>query len=188
MAHHDPPAIQGSILEGLFVRGPASDPALQERLVSLGFDARNLQPDYPPLVFQHCIAEAARFFWPDLSTDAAQRRLGGMTVEGFQGTVLGSITLAAMKLLGPERLIKQVPKRIFSGQNYGHAEARQLAPEHWELDYLGIPEGVPFNAEFVCGAILASMHLAGARDAIVTVARRVNSGFVMDVRWGAAAR
>jgi len=170
------------------VRGPASDPALQERLLSLGFDARHLEPTYPPLVFQNCIAEAARFLWPDLPVDQSQRRLGLMTVEGFQGTVLGSITLAALKLLGPERLLRQIPKRIFSGQNYGHSEVRELEPRHWEVDYLGIPEGVPYNAEFVCGAIEAAMKLTAARDATVTNARVVKSGFVMDVCWGAAAR
>ena len=187
MSQLEPPAIQGSILEGLFVRGPASDPALQARLVPLGFDAQNLQPSYPPLIFQSCIAEASRFFWPELSLPDAQARLGAMTVEGFQGTVLGSITLAALKLLGPERLLKQLPKRIFSGQNYGHSAVRELSPGRWEIDYLGIPGGIPYNRDFVCGAIEATLKLSGVRDATVTTVRDAEDGFVMEARWGRTA-
>lgn len=186
MVPNDPPAIQGSILEGLFVRGPASDPELQRRLVALGFDAKHLAPSYPPLVFQACIAAAAHFLWPEAPTDVAQRSLGRMTVEGFQGTVLGSITLAAIRLLGPERLLRQTPKRIFAGQNYGHSASRELAPQRWELDYLGIPEGIPYNVEFVCGAIEAAMQLAGAKNATVEPARQVTGGFVMEIRWRAS--
>lgn len=178
-----PPAIQGGILEGLFTEGPASDPALTERLRPLGFDVHDIQPTYPPKVFLDCVFVAAEHLWPELPREQGLRRLGGLTVQGFQKTVLGSITLAAIRLMGPDRLIKQLPKRYFSGQNYGSGRVEQVGPRHWEVHYLDLPPGLETNTPFVCGAVEAAVALTGVRDPHVVVAREVENGFVMDVTW-----
>src|SRR5690606_23609101 len=139
MPLRSPPAVQGGILEGLFTKGPASDPELTRRLEPLGFDVHDIQPSYPPKVLLDCVHLAADHLWPELSREEGLRKLGGLTVQGFQQTVLGSITLAAIRLMGPERLIKQLPKRFFSGQNYGSGKVEQLSPRRWEVHYLEIP-------------------------------------------------
>ena len=183
MPPSSPPAVQGGILEGLFTKGPAADPKLTRRLEPLGFDVNDIQPSYPPKVLLDCVNLAAEHLWPDLPREAGLRRLGGLTVEGFRETVLGSITTAAIRLMGPERLIKQLPKRFFSGQNYGSGKAVQLAPNRWEVHYLDVPAGLDPNTPFVCGAIEAAVRLTEVRNLRVEVVREVPHGFVMEISW-----
>lgn len=178
-----PPAVQGGILEGLFTKGPASDPALTRQLVPLGFDVDDIQLTYPPKVLLDCVHLAARHLWPEAPLETGLRRLGALTVQGFQQTVLGSITLAAIRLMGPERLIKQLPKRYFSGQNYGAGKVEQLGPRRWEVHYLDLPAGTDPNMPFVCGAIEAAVGLTGVKNPRVEVVREVPHGFVMEVTW-----
>lgn len=183
MAPSSPPAIQGGILEGLFTKGPAAVPELTQRLEPLGFDVNDIQPSYPPKVFLDCVNLAAEHLWPDLPREAGLRRLGGLTVQGFRETLLGSITLAAIRLMGPDRLIRQLPKRFFSGQNYGSGKVEQLGPRRWEVHYLDLPAGLDPNTPFVCGAIEAAMRLTDVTNPRVEVVRDVPNGFVMEVTW-----
>ena len=185
MPSRSPPAVQGGILEGLFTKGPTADPELTRRLLPLGFDVHDIQPTYPPKVLLDCVLLAAEYLWPELPPEERLRRLGGLTVQGFQQTVLGSITLAAIRLMGPERLIKQLPKRFFSGQNYGSGRVEQLEPRRWEVHYLEIPPGLDPNMPFVCGAIEAAVRLTDVRNPRVKVVREVPNGFVMEVTWEA---
>lgn len=180
--HQAAPLLEGSIFESLFLKGVGNDPELHAKLKPVGFDALRMEATYHPNVFTACLEVAAGHLWPDLELAEAQRRLGRSTTEGYQGTLAGSVVTATLKLMGPARLMKQMPKRMASGMNYGQNTSRELGPNHWEMVHDTRSPGILQNPEFVAGGLEAGLALAGVQ-ARVEVKERTARTFTLDITW-----
>jgi uncharacterized protein (TIGR02265 family) len=102
--------VDGSLLEGLFIKGMKVDPVLEGKLREVGYDIRQTEPRYPQKVFERSIAVAGAHLLPDMSPAQAQRELGRRLVDGFSKTVLGSVMLAVLPHVPPAMVINRLPR------------------------------------------------------------------------------
>jgi uncharacterized protein (TIGR02265 family) len=155
-------------VEALMVRG-IGDRLTSEaraRLRALGLDLdRSLLPAYPAAVWKEVLAETARSVFPELTVEEAMLEMGDSTVSGMEKTLVGRATIAMARLIGPVRMMKRLAISVKSGTNFAGLTVKELGPREFELE--SAPN--PLSPEFMRGALLAALAIAGGKQPSVEV-------------------
>ena len=171
--------IQGSMFEALFERRLKPSGAFLQDLIQAGYDPSHPEVEYPEAVLINCVEVARRHAFPELPPKDGEFRVGQELSDGFLGeTLAGKVMSAAMPLVGPERIIRSLPRRFKSGTDGEAPEVEQLGERHWRV--LMGRNATPF---MVAGAIQAALARTGV-DAKVEV-ERANPKCVLVATWAA---
>lgn len=100
----------------------------------------------------------ARTFFATLSPGKGLYEVGFRLFPGYRKTLLGSLQLAALPLLGPHRLIQKAPELFGRNAPFGKRTVHQLGPTRYRLEF----RGIPIPAEFYCGAMSSALQMSGA--------------------------
>lgn len=135
--------IDGSMVEGLFLRALQVSGPLADELRRIGIDLQHLAPHYPRAVFLAGLELAARLDYPSLAHPRALHELGRRTVEGFLSTLLGQVIGAAVVLGGADRVMAKLPRYARTGDaSYDRIQVTKLGPGAWRAD-VNDPEALP---------------------------------------------
>jgi uncharacterized protein (TIGR02265 family) len=172
--------VDGSVMEGLFVRCLGAQGEFAEELRRVGVDVARLEPVYPRSQLRTALEVAWRHALPNLTREEAFRHLGRLFTEGMLQTLLGRVIGVAVVMSGPDRIMAKMDKHIRSGRRPTNITVvtEQLEPAHWRCvvhDLHAIPE-------FFMGTTEAWLRRAGGEPK-VTLVRTSASGFELDVRW-----
>jgi uncharacterized protein (TIGR02265 family) len=171
--------IDGSMVEGLFVRAlKLSGPVVVE-LKRLGIDLDHLEPKYPRATFHSALELVARQVYPLLTREKAIYELGRQSVEGFLDTLLGKVISTAVLLGGPDRVVEKMPKHARTGDaKYDRIKVQKVGDAHWRAD-VNDPAAIP---EYFAGMTSAWLRRAGVAPGI-ELAPTGPGAFSMVIRW-----
>jgi uncharacterized protein (TIGR02265 family) len=125
--------VDASIFEGLFGKGVVVTPALQARLVAVGYDPKRPEPRYPQTVFSSSIDAAAEVLYPDMPRAEAHRELGRRLTEGFSRTLLGSVMLAVLPRLSPATVVGRMPRWFAAVSSQSSTTVHETGPNERQL-------------------------------------------------------
>jgi uncharacterized protein (TIGR02265 family) len=176
------PRVQVSVFEGVFARSLKAEGELAAALARAGYDIARPEASYPPALLATCLELASRHCFPQLSLTEGTREIGRRFMDGYRQTLVGSVLVAALPLLGPARMLARLPRMMGANQNFGHTVAKAVGEQHWTVDYSGNPPGVPPCAHYSAGCIEAALRLTRVEPTVTVTAERPD-GFTLDIRW-----
>lgn len=148
----DEALVEWTIFEGLFKFGLKPQGQFQEDLRTAGLDLARPEPRYPIDVLERSLDVAARHAFGNLPREQAHRELGKLSGEMFFETLVGKITGVAMPLIGADRVLASLPKRVQAGTNEGCA-VKQLGERRWEVRF-----GARTDPDFAAGNLEAALR------------------------------
>lgn len=169
--------VKAMLFEALHASMPRGG-AAEARLRKLGFDPEQPRATYPVEVWIACVEAAAEELFPTRSRRDGARELGRLWLTGFAGTLVGKVMLAAVGLMGPDRLLSHVPRSFATGRTGVSAQVMALGPTE-RLLQIRDPKPLP---DFVAGIFEALLQRSGTRATVEVDERRVD-GFAIRVRW-----
>ncbi len=169
--------VKPMLFEALQTLVPRGAP-LEARLARLGFDPRRTRAAYPVEVWIACVEAAGEELFPGRPRRDGARELGRQWLGGFAATLVGKVMLAAVGLMGPDRLMGHVPRSFATGRRSVSAQLMVLGPTDRRLQ-IRDPHPLP---DFVAGIFDALLLRAGVK-AEVHVEERREDGFALRVRW-----
>lgn len=162
-------AVDYVFFEALFVRGLEVTGPLEQSMRERGFDRRVPQPRYEAKVLEDCLDLARVAHLGNLGDEEGMRELGRRFVVGFRDTLVGTVLTAALPLLGPRRMLAQVPKRLVRVR-----KDLELELESNEGDVLVLrgKDPRPRLGAFFAGVIEQGLEVAGAKGHAIRVEPR----------------
>lgn len=147
-------AVLEGVLRGLNVE-PRS-PQMAEVLTFLG------HPEGPPVElkverYAEMLYWLTRRHFPELPQEKGLFELGRRSFMGYGKTLLGQVQMAAMGLIGPDRLMRRTPDIFERNTNFGERTVEQIAPNTYVMRFRGIPlprhyyEGIAVAGLRACG-------------------------------------
>lgn len=144
--------VDWSIFESLFVRAFQPTGTFADELKMAGLDLKSPLPRYPESTLTTALDVAWRHAYPRLTRDEAHRKLGLRSGERFFETRVGSVMGAAMPLVGPDRVMASMPRRIKSGTT-GDCQVEKLSDGDWRITF-----GATTSPEFAAGNLVAALR------------------------------
>lgn len=92
------------------------------------------RPTYPILVGNTLVDLLAATCLADRSRADARRQIGRYYLLRFRESILGRVMLAALPLMGWERVMRRLPGDLAAVTNYGTRWVTALDLRHWRLD------------------------------------------------------
>ncbi len=120
------------------------------------FGAHLGKGQHPALINRQALEFLCRHCLPEYSLADAYREFGRRSVLHYRASILGRIMMAAVPLMGIERLLRQYPRQLAAVTNYGTRTVYALAPGEWRLDAEDeglLPEQLQGNLESACGLV-----------------------------------
>lgn len=176
MAELQAQEIEWPIFESLFVHALKPTGEFAEALKDIGLDLAKPTPRYPSKVFDDSLNVASRFVYPSLPIDKAHYELGVKVGESFFDTLIGQVMGVAMPLIGPDRVLASMPKRVKVGGS-GGCTVEKLAERTWRVVLLG-----PGSAQFAAGAFAASLVKCKVTP-VVAIEKALPDRNVFKVTW-----
>ncbi len=130
-------------------------PAMQAQIVEQ-FGVYLGKGQHPALVNRRLLNFLCQTCLPQYSPTEAQREFGRRSVLHYRKSILGRVMLAALPVMGMERLLRQYPRQTAAVTNYGTRSVYALAPGEWRLDAEDetmSPDQIQGNFEASCGLI-----------------------------------
>lgn len=182
-----PPAVQPvrrirntsveGLLRGFDVREGSAE--LRAVLDVLGAPGPGLPQDVAVERFAALVEFLARRHFPELPRDEALRRVGARLFHGYRSTVLGHVMLAALNMMGPDRVVRSAPHWVGRNVNFGERSAVPLGPRHWRVTFLG----VPLPGDYYCGLLAEGLRVAGAAAPVVRFRQTGAEDMEFEARW-----
>ncbi|MBF5045212.1 DUF2378 family protein [Aggregicoccus sp. 17bor-14] len=179
MSTSDPKAfIQGSAVEGLYVRALKPTGAFEEELRQVGVDVKRLEATYPLPVWYAAMRVALRHVAPHLPEEQGYRLLGDRFIAGFFDTLVGKLVAVGVPLLGPDKTLERLARTWSAAQPTLRAETRKVGDGLWQvtLQQAGV---LP---DFCSGILEAGLSRANVKPQ-ATVLERSYDHCVIQVRW-----
>ena len=165
------------LLRGLAVR--EGDPDFRAVLEVLGVPGPALPQHVPVERFGALLEHLARRHFPGTPRDEALRQVGARLFHGYRGTVLGHVMLAALNMMGPDRVVRSAPHWVGRNVDFGERSAVPLGPHHWRVTF----RGVPLPGDYYCGLLAEGLRVAGAAAPAVTFRQTGAEDMEFEARW-----
>jgi uncharacterized protein (TIGR02265 family) len=169
-------AVEG-LLRGLGVQ--PDGPEMAEVLALCGASG-HLPPELPVEQFCAILEWAARRFFPTLPREAGLFQCGYHLFTGYRQTLLGQIQLAALHLMGPDRLMRRGPEFVGRNSNFGQRTSEQLGPHHFRLSF----RGVPIPGDYYLGLLTSGLEAAGVEHPRVSFQQVGPEDMDFEAAWG----
>ncbi len=135
---------------------------------------------HPALVNGQALDFLCRICFPESSLEAAQREFGHRSIQYYrESSILGRIMMAAVPIMGIERLLRQYPRQLAAVTNFGTRTVYALAPGEWRLDAedeIMSPHQLQGNIEMGCSFV----H---PRDLRVTFTTHAPQSYSFHIHW-----
>jgi uncharacterized protein (TIGR02265 family) len=173
-------AFKHSAVEGL-LRGMGVSPGSVEmaEVVQLCGGTRDMPTEVPVDRYIALLEWLATRFFPGKPLPEGLQSVGRRMFHGYRETLLGKIQLAALNVVGPDRLMRKAGEFIGRNSNFGQRTSEQVGPRHYRLRF----RGIPIAPEFYCGLCLSAFDVLGVKNGRITFERQGAEDFDLDVRW-----
>jgi uncharacterized protein (TIGR02265 family) len=152
--------VRVSALEGL-LRGldlSPGTPAWRDAAVVVGGTQGVLPATVPVERYVELMRWGARTFFSNLSPSKGLFEVGCRLFSGYRKTLLGSLQLAALPVLGVHRFVLKAPELFRRNAPFGERTVKQQGAAHYRIEF----RGIPIPADFYCGAMTSGLQIAGA--------------------------
>ncbi|MCY1075203.1 DUF2378 family protein [Archangium lansingense] len=129
--------------------------------------------------FAEVLLFLARTRFASLSPSEGLFRVGACLFEGYRKTLLGQIQLAALHLLGPDRLMRKIPEFVGRSSNFGTRAVEQLGPNTYRVDF----RGVPLPGDYYNGILHAALRATGVSSPQSSWEQTGPEDMTFEVRW-----
>jgi uncharacterized protein (TIGR02265 family) len=171
------PQIDQSVFEGLFRHALKPTGQFATDLAAIGYDPQRPQRTYPTRVWIEAARVTCRHIFPELAEPEAMLRLGRLYVNGFLDTIVGRLIGVSLSILGPESVIKRIPRWAAMNATGVEVSVTPLDPGVWKATWKD-PNALP---EFVAGMMQGGAYRAGIT--IVELAEKRPDGFDLILRF-----
>jgi uncharacterized protein (TIGR02265 family) len=93
------------------------------------------KPSCPALVYNEALEYLCDTCLGNRPRAAAYEFFGRHSLDRYRETILGRVLIAAMPMLGLERVLRRAPQDFALACNYGTRWVAELAPRHWRMDF-----------------------------------------------------
>ena len=157
----------------------ALTPALKERFRELGVDFDfPLKKSYPLAVWAQALSMAAEVLHPQLPDPERHLALGKRILDTFGETIVGSVLLAAARVLGTRRMLDRAAHNMRQANNFTEVLFEDPAPRHVVLRFNRVS-----SPEFYRGLLLRGLELTRATNPTVSYERLDGEKVAYTVRW-----
>ncbi len=177
--HFSGRATQGSFFEGLFVHSLRASGAFAEALRGCGYDPEGHKAIYPIEVWNAALEVAWRHCYPELEHGPAYRMLGQQLARGFFRTWRGRVVDMGLPVLGPERLMAQVPALCALDTYRYDVTVARLGSRHYQVRFREDPDAKP---DLMAGLLEEALRRTGVQPR-VDVTMRAPRDFDLDAGW-----
>ncbi len=168
-------AVEG-LLRGLGVAPGSLDMA---EVIQLCGGTRDMPAEVPADRYVALLEWLARRFFPEKPLPLGLEGVGRRMFHGYRETLLGKIQLAALNVVGPDRLMRKMGEFIGRNSNFGERTSEQLGPRHYRLRF----RSVPVAPEFYRGLCLSAFDVLGIQSGRISFERLGPEDTDFDVRW-----
>lgn len=135
---------------------------------------------HPALINHQALDFLCRTCLPEYPLAEAYREFGHRSVQHYrQSSILGRVMMAAVPVMGIERLLRQFPRQMAAVSNFGTHTVYALAPGAWRLD----DEDEIMPPEQLQGNLEAACSLVHAQDLRVTFTTRAPQSYSFFIHW-----
>ena len=173
--------MDGSVMEGLFVRELKPSGPFKDALAKIGFDMDKLQPKYTEEIFRKAIEVATSYSYPTVTQHAAHFSLGERLIAGYFSTILGRVTAGIIPVIGAKRTLSRIAQ-LWQVPQPGMKISAREGPEAWVVSF----QNVAMSADLVAGIIQAAIRRVDKKLVCTVLLRAPGSGQV-SVRLGSVA-
>ncbi|WP_158501710.1 DUF2378 family protein [Vitiosangium sp. GDMCC 1.1324] len=167
---------------------------LEGLLRGLGIDERSAEmreivrlsggTDYVPSEiaverFAEVLHFLARQHFGTLPASEGLFHVGECLFEGYRKTLLGQIQLAALHLLGPERLVRKIPEFVGRSSNFGERTTERLSANEYRVHF----RGVPLPGDYYNGILHAALRITGVHSPQTSWKQTGLEDMTFEVRW-----
>lgn len=147
--------------------------------IKLFYDPNRPNRPYTMDDFLEVLDRACDWLFPHLSREQGREELGRLTFEGFRKTLHGKMALAALHIIGPDKLARYAPGLFNDTVTQTERTVTQLGPRQY-LYSIRNASGTP---EEVVGLLKAGLQAAGARNVRCRVEQPGASAMDFYVEW-----
>ena len=150
-----------ALLKGLGIEDKS--PELEKIAKICGYPPSLPVREIPVENFEKLLEWLAAYFYPELPKSEGLFKVGSKLFEGYRKTILGRVQLAALNLMGPERVVKLFPDYSGKNTNFGKRWWEQRGPQSYVICY----RNVPLPAEYILGLLYGSLVEVGIKNAVL---------------------
>ena len=172
--------MDGSVMEGLFVRELKPSGPFKDALKKIGYDMDKLQPKYPEEIFRKAIEVATSHAYPTLTPHQAHLSLGERLIAGYFSTILGRVTAGIIPVIGAKRTLNRIAQ-LWQVPQPGMKISAAEGPEVWVVTF----QNLAMSADLVAGIIQAAIRRVD-KGVVCTVLKRAPGSGQVSVRLGSA--
>jgi len=114
--------------------GDALTPGLRAQ-IETEFGAYLGKPGHPALIANQLTELLCRNCFGDQPLLEARRLFGRASVAHYRESILGRVMLAAIPIMGMERIVRMIPRDFAATTNYGTRSVVEIGPRHWRCDF-----------------------------------------------------
>ncbi len=178
--HPAPRRMRYAPLEGLLRGLDISERSAEMREIIQLCGGTDYAPSEIPVErFAEVLHYLARQRFASLPVAEGLFQVGACLFEGYRKTLLGQIQLAALHLLGPERLVRKIPEFVGRSSNFGTRTVTRIGPNHWRVDF----KGVPLPGDYYKGILHAALRATGVQTPQTTWEQNGPEDMTFQVRW-----
>ncbi|MCA3013348.1 MAG: DUF2378 family protein [Myxococcaceae bacterium] len=160
--------------------GPRLDAAARQRFKALGvdYDAPQLMPAYPYEQWVKAMDLGSQLLLPGAPADSRHEAMGRQMVDSYGETLVGKAILAAMRIIGPRRMLERMARNLRSANNYTETKLTVTAAGEHHLWCSRVS-----SERFYRGLLHRSVEVAGGRDVSVQFLAHDAGGATFALRW-----
>lgn len=178
--HPAPRRMRYAPLEGLLRGLDISERSAEmQEIIKLTGGTDYVPSEIPVERFAEVLHYLARQRFATLPMSEGLFQVGACLFEGYRKTLLGQIQLAALHLLGPERLVRKIPEFVGRSSNFGKRTTERLGQNHWRVDF----KGVPLPGDYYNGILHAALRATGVQTPQTTWEQTGPEDMTFQVRW-----
>jgi uncharacterized protein (TIGR02265 family) len=160
--------------------GDALTPELRAQ-IQTEFGAYLGKAGHPCLIANRLNDLLCRNCFGDRPLAEARRLFGRASVGHYRESILGRVMLAAIPIMGMERIVRMIPRDFAATTNYGTRSATEIGPRHWRCDF----EDEIMYPEIIQGIIEAVGEMAHVPGLQVICTLRGPRHFSFAITWQA---
>lgn len=173
-------AFKNSAVEGL-LRGVGVTAGSLEmaEVIQICGGTRDMPAEVPVDRYIALLEWLARRFFSSKPLPEGLEAVGRRMFHGYRETLLGKIQLAALNVVGPDRLMRKAGEFIGRNSNFGERTSEQIGPKHYLIHF----RGIPIAPEFYRGLCLSAFDVMSVKSGEISFQRLGPEDFDLDIRW-----
>jgi uncharacterized protein (TIGR02265 family) len=144
-----------SLLKGLGIRD--NSPEMEDVARICGYIRKIPPREVKVETFVEFLQWLSGHFYPELPQPEGLFEIGTRLFEGYRTTIIGRVQLAALHLMGPDRLALRYAEISGRNSNFGERAVIQEGPHSYLIRY----RGVPLPGDYILGVLKGGLAAAG---------------------------